>query len=124
MRSASETDAVLLAHIRQCLGRIEEYTEEGRDTFFESTLVQDAVVRNLQTLAESTQRLSDEIKATRPEVPWLEIAGFRNVVVHEYLAVDLETVWSVVEMDLSPLCEAIEAMQLALPVDDSGFSGP
>ena len=122
MRAGPDSDVVLLAHILQCLGRIQEYTEDGREAFFESTLVQDAVVRNLQTLAESTQRLSDKIKATKPEVSWPEIAGFRNAVVHDYLAIDLEAVWSVVELDLGPLGEAVEAMQQALSEGGNGVA--
>jgi uncharacterized protein with HEPN domain len=73
-------------------------------------MVQDAVVRNLQTLTESSQKLSSEIKATEPQVPWRELAGFRNVIVRGYLGVDLGAVWLVVEQDLPPLAEAIERM--------------
>ena len=52
----------------------------------ETELVQDAVVRNLQVLSESTTRLSEQIKATQPAVPWLEIKAFRNRLTHGYLA--------------------------------------
>ena len=75
-----------------------------------SSLVQDAVVRNLQTLAESSQRLSDEIKATEPQIPWRELGGFRNVIVHGYLGLDLEAVWRVIAQDLDPLADAIARM--------------
>ena len=44
--------------------------------------MQDAVIRNLQILAESSQRLSSDIKGTEPQIPWRELAGFRNVIVH------------------------------------------
>ena len=57
-------DRVLLDHIRECLQRIHEYTGTDRERFDASRLVQDAVIRNLQTLTESSQRLSIEIKAT------------------------------------------------------------
>jgi uncharacterized protein with HEPN domain len=77
-----EADRVLLAHMRDCLGRILEYTNAERSRFEASRLVQDAVIRNLQTLAESSQRLSSEIKATEPQIPWRDLAGFRNVIVH------------------------------------------
>jgi uncharacterized protein with HEPN domain len=73
---------VLLAHMLDCLGRITEYTNGERSRFDASRLVQDAVIRNLQTLAESSQRLSSEIKATETQTPWRELAGFRNVIVH------------------------------------------
>jgi uncharacterized protein with HEPN domain len=67
-------------------------------------------LRNLQILAESTQRLSDPLKAAYPQVPWYQIAGFRNVLVHDYLDVDQERVWLVVERELPDLKRAILAM--------------
>lgn len=62
-------DLALLEHIRNRIARIEEFTNGERSRFYDSHLVQDAVVRNLQTFAESAQRLSDDLKATEPEVP-------------------------------------------------------
>lgn len=67
--------------MRDCLDRIAEYTQAERARFDASRLVQDAVIRNLQTLTESSQRLSSEIKDTEPQIPWRELAGFRNVIV-------------------------------------------
>ena len=100
--------------MRDCLDRIIEYTDAERSHFDASRLVQDAVIRNLQTLAESSQRLSSEIKATEPQIPWRELAGFRNVIVHGYLGVDLGAVWLVVEQDLPPLSEAVNRMVTSL----------
>lgn len=110
MNPGPEADRVLLTHMRDCLDRILEYTNAERSRFDASRLVQDAVIRNLQTLAESSQRLSSEIKATEPQIPWRELAGFRNVIVHGYLGVDLGAVWLVVEQDLPALSEAVNRM--------------
>lgn len=110
MNPGPEADRVLLAHMRDCMGRIGEYTNAERARFDASRLVQDAVIRNLQTLAESSQRLSSEIKGTEPQIPWRELAGFRNVIVHGYLGVDLGAVWLVVEQDLPALTEAVNRM--------------
>ena len=63
-------DSVYLRHILECIRRIEENTHGGQVTFLQSHTLQDAVLRNLQTLSESTQRLSDAMKETRPEVEW------------------------------------------------------
>ena len=68
------------------------------------------MIRNLQTIAESTQRLSDDLKETEPEVPWRAIAGFRNILVHDYFEIDLEIVWTVVDRDLPKLAAAIDRM--------------
>jgi uncharacterized protein with HEPN domain len=107
-------DRLYLIHIGECIARIESYTAGGRNTFFGSTLIQDAVLRNLQTLAESTQRVSDSAKAKHPEVDWYKIAGFRNVLVHDYLGVDLDRAWLIVERELPRLKQTIEAMQKEL----------
>jgi uncharacterized protein with HEPN domain len=93
-------DWLYLVHIRECIERIEDYTVNGRSTFMESPLIQDAVTRNLQTMAESTQRLSDTLKEDHPDVQWYKIAGLRTVLVHDYLAVDLVRVWNAVVQDL------------------------
>jgi uncharacterized protein with HEPN domain len=96
--------------MRECMDRIREYTQAERARFEASRLVQDAVIRNLQTLAESSQRLSAEIKGTETQIPWRELAGFRNVIVHGYLGVDLGAVWLVVEQDLPALAAAVDRM--------------
>ncbi len=110
MKAGAETDLVLLEYIRERISRIGEYTGGDRSSFFDSPLVQDAVVRNLQIIAESTQRLSDSLRVTEPDIPWRAIAGFRNVLVHDYLGIDLEAVWTVVELDLPTLAAAVERM--------------
>jgi uncharacterized protein with HEPN domain len=104
--------------MRECIERVREYTESDKSRFETSRLVQDAVIRNLQTLTESSQRLSDSIKATEPQVPWRELAGFRNVIVHGYLGVDIAAVWLVVDKDLPPLASALDRM--AVRLDDQG----
>lgn len=77
-------DRVYLKHVLRCIARIEEYTATGRESFFSSHLIQDGVIRNLQTLAESSQRLSESIKESYADVDWKGLAGFRNVLVHDY----------------------------------------
>jgi len=104
-------DRLYLIHIRECIERIESYLSgKNRQQFMDSTLLQDAVVRNLQTLAESTQRLSEKARGRENSVDWFKIAGFRNVLVHDYLGIDIERVWNIIEKDLPPLKDAIERM--------------
>lgn len=74
-------------------------------------MLYDAALRNLQTLSEATQQLSDESKAQHPEIPWREISGFRNILVHNYLGdIDPTTVAAVVDRHLEPLASAVTAM--------------
>jgi uncharacterized protein with HEPN domain len=103
-------DRLYLIHIAECIQRIERYTVDGRAAFLADIRTQDAVLRNLHTLAESTQRVSDDLKAAHPEVEWRGIAEFRNVVVHDYLGIDTEEIWDIVEDDLPELKIAIAAI--------------
>jgi uncharacterized protein with HEPN domain len=104
-------DSVYIEHMLECMDRIDEYTERDRERFFSSTLVRDAVVRNLQTLAESSQHLSSALKEAYRSVPWRDISGFRNILVHDYLGVDPEVIWSVIDLDLPGLRDALEQMK-------------
>jgi uncharacterized protein with HEPN domain len=103
-------DRVYLEHIIDCIDRINEYTQKDRFVFMNSTLVQDAVIRNLQTLSESTQKLSAELKAQHPEINWKAISGFRNILVHNYLGLDLPEIWTVIENRLPQLRESLEKL--------------
>ena len=90
-------DSVYLYHIIECLRRIEENVKEGRERFIDSHTLQDAVIRNLQTMAESTQRISDDLKQVHPEIEWYRIAAFRNILVHDYLGIDIERIWEITQ---------------------------
>jgi uncharacterized protein with HEPN domain len=106
----NKDDTVYLCHILECIRRIEEDIVEGRERFMESHTLQDAVLRNLQVMAESTQRLSETAKATQPDVEWRKIAAFRNILVHDYLGIDLETIWDITQRDVPELRQAVEDM--------------
>jgi len=101
-------DRVYLEHVQEGLNWIAEFTGPGRGLFLTDRKTHSAVLRELQTLAESTQRLSDAQKAEHPEIPWREVAGFRNVLVHDYLGISLERVWEVIQRDLPPLRRAVQ----------------
>jgi len=69
-------DGLYLRHILECIRRIEHDTSGGRDAFLASHTLQDAVLRNLQTMAESTQRLSEGVRASQPGIDWRRVAAF------------------------------------------------
>jgi len=96
-------DRLYLLHIVECISRIERYTAEGREAFLSDNKTQDAVLRNLHTLSESTQRISEALKGKHNEIDWRAVSAFRNVIVHDYLGVDLKEIWDVVEHDLPTL---------------------
>lgn len=115
-------DRVYLRHILECLDAIASYAAEGRASFLADRKTQKATLRELQELAESTQRLSLDLTSRHPEVPWAAIAGFRNVLVHDYLGLSLPRVWDVVERDLPAFRAAVMGMleELAGPKPPSG----
>lgn len=96
-------DPAYLQHILDMIERIESATAAGKVAFFESVVHQDAVLRNLHTLTETTQRLSAGLKTAHPEIDWAALAAFRNVMVHDYLGIDMELVWAVVIQDVPDL---------------------
>ncbi len=107
----AERNRVYLEHILECAALIQSYTRNGKAEFIANSMVQDAVLRRLQTLAESTQRLSETLRAQAPEVDWRALAGFRNVLVHDYLGgIDLERVWDAVEFYLPGLETAVRRL--------------
>lgn len=100
-------DRLYLIHIKEAIEWIEEYTRDGQEAFFADRKTQDAVLRNLHTLAESTQRISQRLKAKHPKIDWRTISAFRNVVVHNYLGVSLERIWDIVKNDLPNLKQSV-----------------
>ena len=107
-----------LEHILECIRRIDVASAAGRDSVFASHTLQDAILRNLQVLCESTQRITDAHKQGHPEIPWQAIAGMRNVVAHDYFDVDIEIVWRIVTRDLRPLEAAIRDILSRLDEDE------
>jgi uncharacterized protein with HEPN domain len=96
-------DLLYLTSISEALGRINLYTSEGRSAFLTSTLVQDGVIRNLIVIGEAVKNLSVDLRESEPSTPWKSIAGMRDVLIHDYLRVNLEQVWETVARDLPPL---------------------
>jgi uncharacterized protein with HEPN domain len=95
-----KNDRLYLSSMLESIERIESYTQKGVTDFWNSTLIQDGVIRNLEILGEATKRLSDELRRENPQIAWKQIAGMRDVLIHDYLKVELSQVWEVVEANL------------------------
>jgi len=105
-----KNETLYLLHIIECIDRIGEYLAGGWETYTASSLIGDAVLRRLQVLGESTQKLSQETKDVYPEIPWAQIAGMRNVLTHGYFSISAELVRYTVENDLPKLRQVVTAM--------------
>ena len=73
-------------------------------------MAQDAVLRQLEVIGEAVKKLTPSTRERRPDIPWREIAGMRDVLIHQYFSVDLEQVWEATQRDLSPLRQAVEEL--------------
>jgi uncharacterized protein with HEPN domain len=87
----------------EAIDRIEKYAEEGKDTFEANELIQTWIVHHITIIGEACRTLSDDFQARYANVPWADIVGMRNILVHHYFGIDTDAVWSVVERDLPEL---------------------
>ena len=91
----------------EAVGRIEKYAARGREIFARDELIQVWVLHHLQLIGEAVRALSPDLTSRHPEVPWQQIVGMRNILVHHYFGVDVAVVWSVVERDLPTLARSV-----------------
>jgi uncharacterized protein with HEPN domain len=108
--------------MRDAIDRVLQYTESGRDAFFADPMIQDAVVRNLEIVGEAAKRVSPTLQERAPTVPWREMAGMRDKLVHDYFGVDLTLVWDVVEHELPQVRASISALLDDAPSGSTGDS--
>jgi len=107
----SEGDVLYLIHIAERIDRIEAVAGRGRTAFLADPILQDAIIRNFEVIGEAVKRLSPDLTARYAEVPWRQVAGFRDVLIHDYMGVDLPAVWNVIERDLPGLKKAIAELR-------------
>jgi uncharacterized protein with HEPN domain len=86
---------VYLAHILECIQKIELFTTDGKSRFLSDVMVRDAVVRNLEVIGEAAKRIDDSYRTGHREIPWRTLGGLRDVLIHQYEGVDPEKVWAI-----------------------------
>lgn len=103
------TDAsIFLEHILESIEVVEEYTSGfDRQGFLATRWIQDVVIRRLEIIGEAVKNLPVDLRAAHPEVPWSDVAGLRDVLIHRYFAVDLPLTWEMVQLELPGLKQQI-----------------
>lgn len=104
-----KSDEVYVKHIRDAISTSQEYVAGmSEDDFLQSKVVQGAVIRELEIIGEATKHLSEEYRTLHAYIPWKDMAGMRDKLIHHYFGVDLAEVWKTVKDDLPEIHEALK----------------
>ena len=96
-------DAGRLRDILNAIDKVRSYVDKGQRGFEQNELVQVWILYQIQVIGEAARGVSPEMRAAHPEVPWLDVIGMRNILVHEYFGIDLQEVWDTAVNDIPPL---------------------
>ena len=103
-----------LRDILEAITAIERYSNCDKRAFERDELLQTWFVRNLQIVGEAARTIPEEVRELAPSIPWLQIAGMRNILVHGYFEIDTDLVWDAVTRDVPALKPAIEQLLASL----------
>ena len=99
-----KNDQVYIKHIKEAVNKIEKYLAGvSFETFSTTDLLIDGVVRELTIIGEAAAKISEEFKENHPKIPFFEMIGMRNRIIHEYFSVNVKTVWETCQSDLPTL---------------------
>ncbi|MEB3294351.1 MAG: DUF86 domain-containing protein [Synechococcales bacterium] len=101
-----------LNDILERLQRIRTFAQNGETAFLESSMIQDAIIWNFEVMGEATKQLTTEFRQQYPQVAWKKMAGFQDVLIHNYVEIRLDEVWKAIETELPPLeTQLLEILQ-------------
>lgn len=105
-----KNDLLYLEHILTSINKINQYTNSGKDAFMNSPITQDAVIRNLEIIGEATKKISSQFRQDNPQAPWKQMAGMRDVLIHDYMGVDLTIIWNIIIRELPQVENTLNQM--------------
>jgi|SRR5205085_6028258 len=111
-------ESVYLRHILDAISKIGLYLQDvSEGAFAQHSLTQDGVIRQLEIIGEAVKRLSVALRSQQPQIPWQDIAGMRDKLIHDYFGVDIDKVWLTAKEDLAALEAATKAILRSLSHD-------
>ena len=97
-------DLAYIEHILESISRILKYGKGlSFQEFEDSDLIQDAVIRNFEIIGEATKNISSKLVLSYPEIPWKEMAGMRDKLIHDYMGIELSVIWKTIQEELPEL---------------------
>jgi len=109
---ASRDPMLYVQDAKQFISNIKEYTKGfSEHTLRDSGIHFDATIRNLEILGEAIKNIPNDLKSKEPNIPWSNIAGFRNRLAHAYFGIDDEIIWDIINNHLTPLSYALKRME-------------
>ena len=104
-------DLIFIEHLLDSINKIEKYVQDITvHDFVDNELIQDAVIRNFEIIGEATKHLSESFRKMHSEIPWKKISGMRDILIHDYLGIDIYSVWKTIEKDLPELKKQLNAI--------------
>ncbi|HMV43019.1 MAG TPA: DUF86 domain-containing protein [Leptospiraceae bacterium] len=101
-------DLIYVRHILNEMSDIIEFSKGGENWFFQDKMTQKAIIRSLEVIGEAVKNISADFRESNPQVPWKDMAGMRDRLIHGYFDVSLERVWNVVENIIPSLKKQME----------------
>jgi uncharacterized protein with HEPN domain len=106
-----DNDKTYLMHILDLSGEIKEYVDRGGRSLFDlDSAIRNAIIRDLEVIGEACRNISESFRIKHKEVPWKEIIGTRDRLIHDYMGVDLEKVWEMATVDVPDLQKQVQAI--------------
>lgn len=100
-----------LCHIlEECGFILRVKSGRSRQQLLDDEVISRAIVRSLEIIGEATKKVPEEVKVKYPHVPWAEMAGMRDVLIHDYFGIDYDVVWNTISTDIPELHEALETI--------------
>lgn len=114
MKRPKKDPRVYLEDILGAIDRIKQYTSNENRTFLSDVMMQDAVILQLAVIGETAKKVPRNLITKHKEIPWKDIVGLRNIIVHDYSQLKIQRLWETIERDLPALKKAIEAILIEI----------